>query len=247
MRSEWVKAEAMAARERGILVPVKLDDAKIPLPFGLIQTTDLGQAQSPDVQQALIGQLLDAMSTLVSRPVTKQPGRSTVWPIMRHKSISSYDWMHIFFGFSGRLSRKEMLLAGVISAPIFFAFYTLIDIGARMQLRDAPRQVQDVSALMMYFLFTLPIGVALFNKRLHDFGWSGWWCVPLQILWFVAMIALTLATPNYGSDSPGESLRPGAFAVMAVINVLTLLSTIILLFRRGNPGPNRSGPPPPGG
>ena len=36
--SEWVKAEAMAARERGILVPVRIDQTAIPLPFGLVQT-----------------------------------------------------------------------------------------------------------------------------------------------------------------------------------------------------------------
>ena len=39
--SEWVKNEAAAAAERGVLLPARLDDVRLPLEFRRRQTADL--------------------------------------------------------------------------------------------------------------------------------------------------------------------------------------------------------------
>lgn len=41
VKSQWVRAEANLAREAGTLVQVRLDDARLPLPFNQIQCADL--------------------------------------------------------------------------------------------------------------------------------------------------------------------------------------------------------------
>src|SRR5580658_4619759 len=40
-KSQWVRAEANVAREAGTLVQLRVDDAKLPLPFDQIQCADL--------------------------------------------------------------------------------------------------------------------------------------------------------------------------------------------------------------
>lgn len=51
VRSQWVRSEANRARETGRLVQVRLDDARLPMPFDQIQCADLrkwrGDAQAP--------------------------------------------------------------------------------------------------------------------------------------------------------------------------------------------------------
>ena len=41
VKSDWVRAESSIGRERGILVPVMIQDVNIPIPFNLIHTADL--------------------------------------------------------------------------------------------------------------------------------------------------------------------------------------------------------------
>lgn len=41
VKSDWVRAESSIGRERGILVPVMIQDVNIPVPFNLLQTADL--------------------------------------------------------------------------------------------------------------------------------------------------------------------------------------------------------------
>lgn len=41
--SQWVRTEANEARERGILVPVRIDDAKLPFEFRHLHAADLGE------------------------------------------------------------------------------------------------------------------------------------------------------------------------------------------------------------
>ena len=52
--SRWVRGEAREAAERGILVPVRFEQARLPMDVRAIHTTDLddwgGNAQSPPAQ-----------------------------------------------------------------------------------------------------------------------------------------------------------------------------------------------------
>lgn len=72
--SEWVFNEASAARKRGILVPVLIDDVEPPLEFRHLQAARLvdwhGDAKDPE----WIG-LLDAVRGLVQQPTSTQAAR----------------------------------------------------------------------------------------------------------------------------------------------------------------------------
>jgi formylglycine-generating enzyme required for sulfatase activity len=72
--SKWVKTEASEGDRRGILIPVLIDDVKIPLAFRRIQAADLrdweGKLPYPGFDN-----LLKAVAGILGRPV--QPGRRT--------------------------------------------------------------------------------------------------------------------------------------------------------------------------
>jgi formylglycine-generating enzyme required for sulfatase activity len=72
--SKWVKAEASEGDRRGILVPVLIDDVKIPLAFRLIQAADLrdwdGTLPHPEFDN-----LVEAVALILGRPLAVQPGQ----------------------------------------------------------------------------------------------------------------------------------------------------------------------------
>jgi formylglycine-generating enzyme required for sulfatase activity len=72
--SDWVKTEASEGDRRGILIPVLIDDAKIPLEFRRMQAADLkdrvGKLPHPGFDN-----LLKAVAGILGRPV--QPGQKT--------------------------------------------------------------------------------------------------------------------------------------------------------------------------
>ena len=75
VKSQWVKTEAAEAASRRILVPVRIDDVKIPLEFRRLQAADLtqwtGDAGSPEFEQflrAVDQELLDHREALAEAP-----------------------------------------------------------------------------------------------------------------------------------------------------------------------------------
>lgn len=73
VESDWVRAEAAAGRERGILIPVRLDDDSIlPLEFRRIQTADLSEWDGSDVSPEFEGLCDDVKHVLERSP--KAPG-----------------------------------------------------------------------------------------------------------------------------------------------------------------------------
>lgn len=76
--SEWVKNEAAFAAQRGVLVPVLLDDVKVPLEFRRKQTADLiGWDGNPSHGglQALIDALVSERPQLAAAQATTPPPR----------------------------------------------------------------------------------------------------------------------------------------------------------------------------
>ena len=73
--SEWVKTEAAEGRARNILVPVLLDEVRIPLAFRRIQAANLagwqGEQEHPGVEQ-----LVDAISDILG--IVRH---EIVWPL----------------------------------------------------------------------------------------------------------------------------------------------------------------------
>ena len=65
--SDFVRAEARDAHEHGKLVPVRLDDCKLPYPFGELHTLDL-QGWWPTADEAALDPLLRALEARIGEP-----------------------------------------------------------------------------------------------------------------------------------------------------------------------------------
>ena len=75
IKSEWVRAEAEAAADRAVLLPVRIDDVQLPLRFRLLQTADLSD-WNPRLPHKGLETLLNATAALVGKPIVDlTPGR----------------------------------------------------------------------------------------------------------------------------------------------------------------------------
>jgi adenylate cyclase len=73
--SRWVRGEARDAAERGILVPVRFEDARLPIDARAIQTTDLDRWDE-DPSSESFQDLLRSLGAVIKRQRSKQSGRS---------------------------------------------------------------------------------------------------------------------------------------------------------------------------
>jgi len=70
--SRWVRGEAREAADRGILVPVRFDGARLPMDVRAIHTTDL-DGWNEDRQSPPLQDLLRALATMIARQRGAQP------------------------------------------------------------------------------------------------------------------------------------------------------------------------------
>src|SRR5277367_163296 len=64
--SRWVRGEARDAAERGILVPVRFEDARLPIDVRSIQTTDLDRWEE-DATSAPFLELVRSLAAIIKR------------------------------------------------------------------------------------------------------------------------------------------------------------------------------------
>jgi Flp pilus assembly protein TadD len=93
VRSQWVRSEANRARETGRLVQVRLDDARLPMPFDQIQCADLGGWEGDD--NAAWRSVLAALTALTG----DDSPRKTAQPRRRAATGSAFN-------------RRQLLIAG---------------------------------------------------------------------------------------------------------------------------------------
>jgi adenylate cyclase len=74
--SRWVRGEAREAAERGILVPVRFEQARLPMDVRAIHTTDLDE-WNEDPASAPAQEFLRALATMVARSQAAQSARSS--------------------------------------------------------------------------------------------------------------------------------------------------------------------------
>ncbi len=72
--SRWVRGEAREAAERGILVPVRFEQARLPLDVRAIHTTDLDGC-GEDPASAPVQEFLRALGTMIAHTQAAQPTR----------------------------------------------------------------------------------------------------------------------------------------------------------------------------
>ena len=232
--SEWVKAEAMAARERGILVPVRIDQVSIPLPFGGVQTADISAAtpNSADNLRKLVMQL----GSLLSKAPTKPEIVANFAP--SQKSIfTRVNWLHYLFELDGRLSRRVFWLGLLFLFPAFALLQFAIEAIVRATQAGMTEAALLQKSALVYMFVTLYPTVAIAAKRLHDFNWSAWWTFP-------AVLPYVILTPQqallFADPSNTEANAQGLLITLIILAPLTLIALI-----PGNRGANRFGMPPP--
>ena len=75
IESQWVLGEAALAMNRGILIPVWLEEVELPIPYNTLHTLDLtnwsGKSDDP-----LLGELLKSVNVLAGEPETDLRKRS---------------------------------------------------------------------------------------------------------------------------------------------------------------------------
>ena len=157
-------------------------------------------------------------------------------------------------GFGGRIDRRTYWLASLVL--LLFALVALAGLVAvfvALTVAGQPHGVPlskaygltlgETRTFMAYgWLATLPLlypTAAITARRLHDFGWSGWWSVvPVVVLLTDSLVVAS----GYG----GTLLEPNTAAdVMSWANiVLTVTLIAVAGLLPGTKGPNQYGPDP---
>lgn len=140
------------------------------------------------------------------------------------------------FWFSGRVGRRSYLLVGLCLLAVIIGYFCLLFHIATEFQNDEIKGQEALNAAYRY-LWWLAQFLCLWSsaannaKRLHDFGWSGWW----QIGPFALIYGLSHATilPSI--------VYIGIFVIGGLAS-LTLCG--MLLFRGGSESENRFGPQP---
>src|SRR5688572_32114760 len=77
--SRWVRGEAREAADRGILVPVRFDEARLPMDGRALHTTDLDHWGN-DPANPPFQEVLRALSSMIARNSAPQAGKSAPGP-----------------------------------------------------------------------------------------------------------------------------------------------------------------------
>ena len=81
--SEWVITEASEGAERGILVPVSIDDSRPPLAFRRRQTIAIGRGKAAlDQVSSAVRNVLDGTSVEIGRATPRRTGSKALWGIV---------------------------------------------------------------------------------------------------------------------------------------------------------------------
>ncbi|PPQ39450.1 Protein of unknown function [Rhodoblastus acidophilus] len=151
----------------------------------------------------------------------------------------------LLFAFKGRIGRGSFavvfvgqLIFNLVYSALFMPKLTALGLaaptGAPPSL-DALRTSLSASLLMMAIgVVSLWISLAIQAKRLHDFGWSGWWQGAPAAVGLGCGVACGLLTVA-GFKAAGVLLALLGVAA-AGLGGLGLLG--IMLFRKGDPGEN---------
>lgn len=155
------------------------------------------------------------------------------------------------FVFSGRSTRTEVVAFFVLG--VLANMMTITIDGPAQSLLDAAKQV-------WWLLWSFP-WIALFVRRLHDqghSGWlSGWWWLASSVYAAVAILLALQAPEAPGSkaylritDWVHHTTWVHHFAVTSPVIAFVIIAFVLvgvqifLLLASGTPGPNRYGPDP---
>jgi uncharacterized membrane protein YhaH (DUF805 family) len=236
VRSEWVKAEAIRARELGLMIPIRIDQCRLPMPFGMVQTADINLGSNLNADDPAVRDLIDAVGNLIQRSVSQAVQVVGAKGSAEAAAATStwFDWLHVFFSLKGRINRKEYWGGTLASLPLSIFLILLISDSIRTSPTGLPEPEQHALAGAISFVAMSYVNMALLRKRMHDFGRSGWWATPVIIILMIAHVGAAVIQRH---PSPQEAAGVGAAFV------LLFVCWLIIGLHRGDPGSNKYGPP----
>lgn len=226
VKSTWVKAEATEAMTLKKLVPVRVDGVAIPMPFGQVQTADVSPGRALHEQGVSIAASIAALTN-------RNADAAEAWsPAPASASASRIvDWRHAFLSMEGRLGRRDYWICYLALVPISALAILLVEALVGASAKDATFDVKQKALVFAYFITLYP-RIAILIKRLHDFGWSGWWTLPIALIGLLQSAAAPLLESNDASERH--------FAWLCAVVVWSMV--IFVGARAGTPGANRYGP-----
>lgn len=240
VKSAWVRAEASAAMDRGMLVPVRIDDAVIPLPFGQVQSADLSDSAKSAYEANLDSVISGLRATRESHgaavvEASAQPSPQ-IW--RRPKRL---DFAYMFLALGGRINRREYWLAQLV----FFSVTQLLPLLGPTRVKSwEVLQNAEVTFFVITILSLYP-EFALVSKRLHDFDWSAWWALPVILIAVLdGMLDAVVLIPG-GISIQDATSGVDVAAIKPVVWAVGLTHVAILLalgMPRGSRTSNRFGP-----
>jgi len=139
----------------------------------------------------------------------------------------------LLWSFEGRISRKPYWLASLALIVVMAALAGLIAVfaGAEILTGEPAANAGPWLLIVVLWIPSMWILVALGAKRLHDRDKSAWWLLVFYLL------------PSVLQNAAGFAGGIGLVLALAGL-ALSLWALVELGFLRGTPGPNRYGPDP---
>ena len=103
----------------------------------------------------------------------------------------------VLFSFKGRISRRQYGKKGILPLATGWALFILFVL-LLVILRPVSEPIAPVAAILFFVMyialaiFSAVAGLAVYTKRLHDLGRSGWWNLLLFIPFVGPLINLAL-------------------------------------------------------
>jgi uncharacterized membrane protein YhaH (DUF805 family) len=112
------------------------------------------------------------------------------------------DWAYLLTSFEGRIGRKSYWLASIVLG-VFIIIAELLDMVLGMTLENGAGILTVIASLL-----TIYPSVAIYAKRWHDRGKSGWWTLILLVpvigaIWMLVECGFLRGTDGdnqYGPD-----------------------------------------------
>jgi uncharacterized membrane protein YhaH (DUF805 family) len=141
-----------------------------------------------------------------------------------------------FTDYRGRSTRTDMVAFWLVTFVI--GAVSTLAAGLLDYLLDADYRVREIATIGLQAALLLP-WIALWVRRLHDQGRSGWW-----LLLFVPVLIASFAKHYYLAIDDFEALFGREQSNLTLAGGLLALPVLILLCLPGSEAANRYGPNP---
>jgi uncharacterized membrane protein YhaH (DUF805 family) len=143
---------------------------------------------------------------------------------------------HLFFGFTGRISRSQFWMGLLVITLIELATMRILGVPFfPEEMNPFPVRLRDFAIQLV----TLYPTAAILVKRLHDRQYPG-----KHAVWFVGLALVVLVTSLAGLTGDPNNPTWLDYTLGLAILVVGLAFLIDLGFRRGTAGANEYGPDP---